>query len=72
MNYIYKIFEQKDEIEEIDENEVKIVWSISDLKKESPGIVSMWFNRNQTKEKRIESFKRTKEWLLKNHLEILI
>jgi hypothetical protein len=72
MNYIYKIFEQKDEIEEIDENQLKIVWSISDLKKESPGIVSMWFNRNQTKEKRIESFKRTKEWLLKNHLEILI
>jgi hypothetical protein len=72
MNYIYKILEQKDGIKEIDENEIKMVWSISDLKKESPGIVSMWFNRNQTKEKRIESFKRTKEWLLKNHPEILI
>jgi hypothetical protein len=72
MNYIYKIFEQKDEIEEIDENKIKIVWSISDLKKESPGIFSMWFNKKQTREERIESFKRTKEWILKNHLEILI
>jgi hypothetical protein len=72
MNYIYKVNENNDEIEEISENQVSLIWSISDLKKESPGIVSMWFNRKQTKENRIQSFKRTKEHVFNNIPEILL
>jgi len=72
MNYIYKISQEINEISETDKNNISIAWSISDLNKQSPGIVSVWLNRQISSKERKDSFQRTKKWVLENHPEILI
>jgi hypothetical protein len=72
MNYTYKISQKNNEVSETCENNISIKWSISDLNKESPGIVSVWLNRQISSKERKDSFQRTKKWVLENHPEILI
>ena len=72
MNYIYRL--EREEIKEINikNNYETIVWEIADLKEKEPNINSLWFNRKQAREEKIDSFMRTKKWILENYAELLL